>query len=95
MKPLGDRVLIEPDPQSEETPSGLIIKRDRRLPETTGTVIAIGEKVREVKPGDYVLFSWQVGQEVSFRDERKRYLVMGERDILAVFGSPEPEGVPV
>ncbi len=67
-------------------------------PETTGTVKAVGEKVREVKPGDYVLFSWQVGQEVSFRDEGTRYLVMGERDILAVFGSPErtePEGVPV
>lgn len=94
MKPLGDRVLIEPDTPAEETASGLIVKRTY-VPETTGTVIAIGEKVREVKPGDYVLFSWQVGQEVSFRDERRRYLVMGERDIMAVFGSPEPEGVPV
>lgn len=94
MKPLGDRVLIEPDTPSEETASGLILKQAWR-PETTGTVKAVGEKVREVKPGDYVLFSWQVGQEVSFRDEGTRYLVMAERDILAVFGSPEPEGVPV
>ena len=37
-----------------------------------------------VKPGDYVIFSWQVGQEIWVNDGEERYLLMREDDILAV-----------
>ena len=83
MIPLGDRVLVEPDPLEEETDSGLILRTDWH-PETTGIISAIGEKVHSVKVGDHVVFSWQVGQEISLNMGEARYLLMRESDLMAV-----------
>lgn len=44
----------------------------------------------QVKVGDFVVFSWQAGQEIFVEDGEARYLLMREADILAVV---EPEGV--
>jgi len=95
MQPLGDRVLITPDPLVEETQTGIIVTQTWQ-PETTGVIAAIGEKVREVKVGDHVVFGWQAGQEVTLDLGESRYLLMREADLLAIL-DPEPdmEGAPV
>ena len=81
-QPLGDRVLIKPEPAPTQTASGLHLSEHWK-PEQMGTVIAIGPLVKEVKPNDFTVFSWQVGQEL-FVDDSERYLMMRERDILAI-----------
>ena len=92
MIPLADRVLIKPDTRSEETESGLIVKRAWE-PEQTGTVVAVGQTTcgrcqtvipSEVKPGDYVVFSWQAGQEITVDHGAERYLLLRQSDILCV-----------
>jgi chaperonin GroES len=92
LKPLGDRVLVKPDELSEEHASGLIVKRNWQ-PSQSGTVVAVGETTcqhcKAVRPtdvhvGDWVLFSWQVGQELSIDDGNERYLIIPIRDLLAV-----------
>lgn len=80
-RPLGDRVLIQPDLAPTTTASGLHLAEHWK-PEQTGTVVTVGLQCTLVKPGDYVVFSWQVGQEVFV--EETRYFVMREENILAV-----------
>lgn len=127
MRPIGDRVLIRPEPAPDVSASGLILIAEDKKPEQTGTVVAVGRPVhprkveafeaaenlergkslfnkeagdyeqaaadllrdltrREpvVKPGDFVIFSWNVGQEILLNDGDERYLLMREDDILAV-----------
>lgn len=88
--PTGDRVLIRPEPKAADTASGLVLVRDWE-PETTGTVVAIGPRVKEdLAPGDYVIFSWQDGQEI--RVDEERFFLMREGDIGAVIRSKETHG---
>lgn len=97
LKPLGDRVLIKPDTPIEETASGLLLKQSWQ-PEQTGTVVAVGETScgrckalipSDVKPGDAVVFSWQVGQEITVNHGEERYLLMRQSDILCVLEGAE------
>jgi co-chaperonin GroES (HSP10) len=86
--PLPGRVLIKPDPPPTTTASGLHIAEDRK-PEMTGTVVAVGppdnpRHTNDVKPGDYVVFSWAVGQELWVNHAQTRLLILKESDILAV-----------
>ena len=84
MIPLGDRVLIRPAERPTQTESGLHLTEHRK-PDTAGWVISVGEGTHRqpcVKSGDYVLFSWQSGQEFWMDDER--LLIMRESDLLAV-----------
>ena len=87
LKPLADRVLVVPDLPPETTESGLSVVQAWQ-PITTGTVAAIGDKVRDVRVGDDIIFSWQVGQEVTLDDGKTRYFLMRETDIQAVM-TPE------
>ena|SRR5215831_7698849 len=89
MTPLGDRVLIRPAGRPERTESGLFLSEHRK-PDTAGWVLSIGSEVHDnpcVKIGDYVLFSWQSGQEFWMDDER--LLIMRESDLLAVVEEDE------
>lgn len=84
MIPLGDRVLIRPAKRPEQTESGLLVSEHRK-PDTAGWVVGVGGETHRdpcVKVGDYVLFSWQSGQELDFDEER--FLIMRESEILAV-----------
>lgn len=91
LKPLADRVLILPDTPPETTESGLIL-RERWKPEQTGTVVAVGTRTcprcgpsePEMKAGDYVVFSWQAGQEIWVNHGEARYLLLRQEDVLAV-----------
>lgn len=93
--PLGDRVLIRPHQRPEQTESGLFISEHRK-PDTAGTIVSLGATAGErpfapdVKIGDFVLFSWQSGQEFWMDDER--FLIMREQDLLAVVEEGELNG---
>lgn len=92
-RPLGNRVLIRPEPQATETASGLALVQQWQ-PEMTGTVVAVGPTVKEpMAPEDYVIFSWQAGQEVFL--DRERFLLLREEDVMAVIESKEMNGTHV
>ncbi|MDR1582182.1 MAG: co-chaperone GroES [Prevotellaceae bacterium] len=86
IKPLADRVLIEPKEAEEKTASGLYIPNTAKEKPQRGTVIAAGpgkkDEPMEVKTGDEVLYGKYSGTEISV--EGKDYLIMRVSDILAV-----------
>jgi chaperonin GroES len=86
IKPLADRVLIEPKEAEEKTASGLYIPNTAKEKPQRGTVVATGpgkkDEPMEVKVGDEVLYGKYSGTEISV--ENKDYLIMRVSDILAV-----------
>lgn len=84
----GPRVLIRPEHQSETTRESGLIAVSAHSPDVIGTVIAIGERVNDVKPGDVVLFTPESGQVMEFGGET--YLVLSEEEILATWDEEKP-----
>ncbi|MDR0726207.1 MAG: co-chaperone GroES [Prevotellaceae bacterium] len=86
IKPLADRVLIEPKEAEEKTASGLYIPNTAKEKPQRGTVIAAGpgkkDEPMEVKVGDEVLYGKYSGTEISV--DSKDYLIMRVSDILAI-----------
>jgi len=91
VKPLGDRVLVEPAEAKEVKKGGIIIPDTAKEKPTEGIVVALGtgktddngKKVPfEVKVGDRVLVSRYGGTEIKLND--KEYKILGSDDILAV-----------
>ncbi len=87
IKPLADRVLIEPIAMEDKTESGIILPEtaDKEKPEQ-GRVIEVGpgrtNKPLTVKKGDIVLFTKYGPNEIKIKD--KEYLIAKEEDILAI-----------
>jgi chaperonin GroES len=86
IKPLGDRVIIEPAPAEEKTASGLIIPDTAKEKPQQGVVVAVGKGLPDepltVKEGDVVLYGKYSGTEVSINN--KDYLMMKESDIFGI-----------
>jgi len=86
IKPLADRVLVEPAAAEQTTASGIIIPDSAQEKPQKGTVVAAGPgKVDEpttVKVGDTVLYGKYAGTELKL--EGTDYLMMRESDILAI-----------
>lgn len=90
LKPLGDRVVLEPIAKEETTASGIVLPDTAKEKPQEGKVLAVGSGIYkdgdrialEVKEGDRVLFSKYAGTEVKF--EGKELLIMRESDILAI-----------
>jgi chaperonin GroES len=86
IKPLEDRVLVEPQAAEEKTASGIIIPDSAKEKPQKGTVVAVGPGTKdvniEVKKGDTVLYGKYSGTELTV--EGKDYLIMRQSDILAV-----------
>ncbi|MBN2728753.1 MAG: co-chaperone GroES [Bacteroidales bacterium] len=86
IKPLADRVVIEPQAAETKTSSGIIIPDTAKEKPQRGIVIAVGNGKKDepmsVKEGDVVLYGKYAGTEISF--DGKDYLIMKEADILAV-----------
>ncbi|MDF2457412.1 MAG: co-chaperone GroES [Cytophagaceae bacterium] len=86
IKPLADRVLVEPAAAEEKTASGIIIPDTAKEKPQRGNVVAIGTGKKDepltVKVGDTVLYGKYAGQEITV--EGKDYLIMKESDIFAV-----------
>ena len=86
IKPLADRVLLEPMEADTKTASGIIIPDNAKEKPQKATVVAVGSGTKDnpmtVKIGDTVLYGKYSGTELKF--EGKDYLIMSEKDILAV-----------
>ncbi len=92
LKPLGDRVIVEPLERDEKTASGIYVPETAKERPQEGLVLAVGEGrwdedgkrriVMEVKEGDKVIFAKYSGTEIKVDD--KKYLILSEKDILAV-----------
>ncbi|HBF88924.1 MAG TPA: co-chaperone GroES [Bacteroidales bacterium] len=86
IKPLADRVLIEPQVAEQVTASGIIIPDTAQEKPQRGIVIAVGSGTKdekmEVKVGDVVLYGKYAGTELNI--DRKDYIIMRQSDILAV-----------
>jgi chaperonin GroES len=86
IKPLADRVLIEPKEAEEKTASGLFIPNTAKEKPQRGTVVAAGpgkkDEPMEVNVGDEVLYGKYSGTEIAV--DGKDYLIMRLSDILAV-----------
>ena len=93
LKPLGDRVVVEPLPSEEKTAGGVYLPDTAQEKPMTAKVIAVGPgKVldngktvpMEVKKGDKVLYGKYSGTDVTLEGEE--YLILRESDILAIVG---------
>lgn len=86
VKPLADRVVIEPAPAEQKTSGGIIIPDTAKEKPQKGTVVAVGNGKKDepltVKVGDTVLYGKYSGTELSI--EGKDYLIMKESDIFAI-----------
>ena len=92
LRPLADRVIVEPLEQDEKTASGLLLPETAKDKPQAGIAVAIGpgrwdrdgkKRVEmEVGIGNQVIFAKYSGSEIKL--DRKKYLIMSERDILAV-----------
>lgn len=90
IKPLSDRVLVQPDKAEEKTESGIIIPDTAKEKPQRGTVVAVGPGKTEdgkkiepsVKEGDKVLYGKYAGTELELDGDE--YMIMRESDILGV-----------
>jgi chaperonin GroES len=86
IKPLADRVVIEPKEAETRTASGIYIPDTAKEKPQQGKIVAAGpgkkDEPMEVKVGDEVLYGKYAGTEVTFDD--KKYLIVKQSDILAI-----------
>ncbi len=86
IKPLADRVLVEPSPAEEKTSTGIIIPDTAKEKPQKGSVVAVGSGKKDepltVKVGDNILYGKYAGTEITM--DGKDYLIMRESDIFAI-----------
>lgn len=91
LKPLSDRVLVEPIEVEEKTASGILIPDTAKERPQQGKVVAVGPgRITEdgkqlpvsVKEGQTVLFAQYAGTEIKI--DGTKYLIMSENDVLAI-----------
>ncbi len=86
LKPLADRVLVEPAAAEEKTVGGIIIPDTAKEKPQRGIVVAVGNGKKDepmtVKTGDTVLYGKYAGTEITV--DGKDYLMMREADIFAI-----------
>ena len=83
LRPLADRVLIEPIKAETKTASGIFIPDNAQEKPSQGRVIAIGtDKELSVKPNDVVIYGKFSGTAINH--EGVDYLIMPEKEILAI-----------
>ncbi len=86
IKPLADRVLVQPSEAETTTSSGIIIPDTAQEKPQKGTIVATGDGKKDepltVKVGDTVLYGKYSGTELKY--EGKDYMIMCESDILAI-----------
>ncbi len=86
IKPLADRVIIEPAQAEQKTAGGIIIPDTAKEKPQRGKVVAVGPGKKDepmtLKEGDVVLYGKYAGTEISI--EGKDYLIMRESDVVAI-----------
>ena len=88
IKPLADRVLIEPTPAEETTLAGIIIPDSAKEKPLKGKVLAVGNGTKDepmqLSVGDEVLYGKYAGTDIELEGEK--YLMMRQSDVLAIIG---------
>ena len=88
IKPVADRVLIEPTPAEETTLAGIIIPDSAKEKPLKGKVLAVGNGTKDepmqLSVGDEVLYGKYAGTEIELEGEK--YLMMRQSDVLAIIG---------
>lgn len=91
LKPLGDRLVVEPVEQEEMTASGLVLPETAKEKPQKGTILAAGPGRRDddgkrveldVAVGDVVLYAKYAGTEIKV--DGKKLLILKESDVLAI-----------
>lgn len=86
VKPLADRVLIQPTAAEEVTASGIIIPDSAKEKPLRGKVIAVGQGTKDeemvLKEGDEVLYGKYAGTELNIDGDK--LLIMAQKEVLAV-----------
>ena len=91
LRPLGDRVVIEPTPREEMTKSGIVLPDTAKEKPQEGTIVAVGpgktlddgkRETMDVKAGDKVLYAKYAGTE--FKIDGEELLIVSQKDILAI-----------
>ncbi len=91
LKPLGDRLVVEPLEQEEMTVSGIVLPETAKEKPQRGSVLATGPGARDdqgrrivmdVQVGDIVLFAKYAGTEIKL--DGKKLLIFKEGDVLAI-----------
>lgn len=91
LKPLGDRLVVEPKEREETTASGIILPETAKEKPQEGQVVAVGPGRRDddgkrvemdVAVGDKVLYAKYAGTEIKVED--KKLLILKESDVLAI-----------
>ncbi|MCJ7694862.1 MAG: co-chaperone GroES [Anaerolineaceae bacterium] len=91
LKPLGNRLVVEPIEQEEITAGGIVLPETAKEKPQKGVVLSVGPGDRndkgeriamDVKEGDTVLFAKYGGTEVKF--DGKKLLILRESDVLAI-----------
>ena len=91
LKPLGDRVVIQPTPREEMTKSGIVLPDTAKEKPQEGTILAVGpgrigdDGMREpmdVSEGQKVLYAKYAGTE--FKVDNEELLIVSQKDILAI-----------
>src|SRR5215217_1086919 len=93
LRPLGERVVVQAVEREDVTPSGIVLPDTAKEKPQEGKVIAVGpgkllesgkQVALDVKEGDRIIYSKYSGTEFKLDDQE--YLILSERDILAVVG---------
>ena len=91
IKPLGNRVVVEPEEQEEMTSGGIVLPETAKEKPQKGKILATGPGERDddgkripldVKEGDIVLFAKYSGTEIKL--DGKKVLILRESDLLAI-----------
>jgi chaperonin GroES len=91
LKPLGDRLVVQPTPREEMTKSGIVIPDTAKERPQEGTILSVGpgrtlddgsREPMEVQPGQKILFQKYAGTEFKLDDEE--LLILSQKDVLAV-----------
>ena len=91
LKPLGDRVVIQPTPREEMTKSGIVLPDTAKEKPQEGTILAVGpgrigddgkREPMDVSEGQKVLYAKYAGTE--FKVDNEELLIVSQKDILAV-----------
>lgn len=83
VKPLGNRVIIEPKKAEEKTKGGIYLPESAQEKDNRGTVVAVSSSIKDCpfSEGDYVMFDKFSGKEIS--DNEKKYVIVDYKDVLA------------
>jgi chaperonin GroES len=91
LRPLGDRVVIQPTPREEMTKSGIVLPDTAKEKPQEGSVLAVGpgrilddgkREAIDLKVGDKVLYAKYAGTE--FKIDGDELLIVSQKDILAI-----------